>query len=47
MTDQERRLQIDDDWKSEAAAEKARLAETVVHKPGALRDLGAMRIPPT
>ncbi|OQZ05910.1 MAG: hypothetical protein B6D36_07690, partial [Planctomycetes bacterium UTPLA1] len=29
MSDQDQRLQIDDDWKSEAAAEKARLAETV------------------
>lgn len=29
MSDQDAKLQIDDDWKSEAAAEKARLAETV------------------
>ena len=34
MTDEERRLQIDDDWKSEAAAEKARLAETVEEQAG-------------
>ena len=29
MADEERKLQIDDDWKTEAAAEKERLAETV------------------
>ena len=34
MTDEERRLQIDDDWKSEPAAEKARLAETVEEQAG-------------
>lgn len=29
MADEERKLHIDDDWKSQAAAEKARLAESV------------------
>lgn len=29
MADEERHLHIDDDWKSQAAAEKARLAESV------------------
>jgi hypothetical protein len=29
MTDEEQKLHIDDDWKSEAAAEKERLAETL------------------
>ena len=29
MADEEPKLQIDDDWKTEAAAEKERLAETV------------------
>ena len=29
MSEQEQKLQIDDDWKSQAAAEKERLAETI------------------
>jgi len=29
MSEEERKLQIDDDWKSEAATEKQRLSETV------------------
>lgn len=34
MGDEEHKLQIDDDWKSEAAAEKERLAQTVEGESG-------------
>lgn len=34
MSEEERKLQIDDDWKSQAAAEKERLSETVENEEG-------------
>ncbi len=35
MSEQEKKLHIDDDWKSQAAAEKRRLSETIETEPKA------------